>query len=551
MEALNKYSVMNQFCSKHNLSYIYLEIEQAQQENPLACSQCCLENREKQYISIQKIIESDSKKPVMNWPKGFTIQAYQFLDSPLQKDKKGELINKIMDFYQQLQQEILLELDQSKKQQIKQLEQYFLDFSEMRNFYYESFRLKQLKELMAYDDKLITQQYQRLLRELNNKNNNNKTIETCLQHLYISIERYRDIDQQIRFEYSNQAKQNIKQIIQGIQILPQMSQNSQQPQQQSQNMRFSQQNQQFQEIQLSLQSQIAQQNQILDQAQQSLIQSSQINQFSSQNNQNLFNNLQTIPFYPNIVAPSEIGVIFSQQIKEQMNQYNSTNLLRFKNEFSEEKLTKVIRESVNISNNQKLNYKSFLNKLQYMTQQVFDFNNLNNEQQLAQQIFFYINKNMHNEINQILLSNNSKLVEMWVPLIQLYQKSLSIYSGIQVINNQQQMNTILYRPALIPQYHFNQLIQVNNQICFTSFQTFVPSYLTAIQYIFHQKQSEENMNVIFKYKPEISQSSELRIIQINQVYITQPIIVYKIIDIKRSTINNKIFYQVQIQKNEY
>ncbi|EAR88550.2 hypothetical protein TTHERM_00185240 (macronuclear) [Tetrahymena thermophila SB210] len=556
MEALNKNSVMSQLCNKHNSNYIYLENEQTSQENPLACSQCYLENREKQYIIIQKVINSDNKKPVMNWPKGFTNQAYQFLDSQ-QKDKKVELKQKIIDFYQQLERQIQSELELSKQQQIKQLDEYFLDFSEMQNFYYEYFRLKQLKELMAYDDKLITQQYQRLLRQLNNQNNNNTTIETCLQYLYRSIEMYKDIDKQIIFEFEK-VQQDLKKAVQEIRILPQMSQHFQKPQLLSQNIGLSQYNQQLQEVQYFPQSQISnkiKQNEILKKAQQSQIEQNQINQSSYQNNQRLMNTSKTnklpIPFYPNIIAPSEIGIIFSQEIKDQMSQNNSINFLRFKNEFFQEKLTKLIIEPIDMSYNQKLNYSYFLNKLQNMSKDVFNIYNSNNEQQLAQQIVIYINKNLHNEINQILLSKNSKLVEKWVPLISLYQKSLCIYSDIQLKNNQQQTNKHLYRPALIPEYHFNQLIQINNNICFTSFQTFVSYSSIAIQYILNQKQSNENINVIFEYKPEINYSSAQRIIQINQEFITQPIIVYKIIDIKKFTLNNKIFYEVQIQKNEH
>ncbi|KAL4487869.1 hypothetical protein ABPG72_022729 [Tetrahymena utriculariae] len=536
MDAQNIDLITKQFCKTHNIDYSLLENQYIDKESPLACNICQEQNKNKQYMSIQQIKINGREKPIFNWPKGMSQQAYKFLDS-YNQGKIKDIRNQIIKFYDQLQQEIQKELDLSKKQQIQQLDEHFKQFSTITQFYYDSFKVEQLKNIVIYDEQKIIYQYKKLLNELNNRANN-PTIEDNLQTLHRYIESFQNVDNKIEFESSYKIQDNIKSIIKQIKFIPEIPEISPQ---------LPYQNQQLQALQNQ------HQNQNLQAFQQFQIYENQMQQSSTQNYQqqmtnSKINQQQTL-IYANIMAQSEIDFIFSQQIKNKMSN-NAINLLRFKSEFSKENMNKLIIESQYIYNNQNLNYQSFLNKLIQMFKNIFDSGILGDEQQLAEQIAIYFNKNLQTEINQILLSKNTNLIQKWIPLIQVYQKSLSLYSEFQLKNNQQQMDRPLFRPALIPQYHFNKLIKVNNPICFTSFQTFVSSQSLATQYIFHKNQNNQNVNVIFVYKPEINLSNALRPVQIDQEFITLPLIVYKIIDIKENRSNKNIQIEVFIQKNQ-
>ncbi|KAL4469476.1 hypothetical protein ABPG74_004729 [Tetrahymena malaccensis] len=262
--------------------------------------------------------------------------------------------------------------------------------------------------------------------------------------------------------------------------------------------------------------------------------------------QNSSINQKKIPSYASIMTPQDIDNISSQLIKDPMNFDNVPNLLRFKSEFSYENIQKLISESKDIYNDSKLNYTSFENKLNEMSKFIFDSDRLSNQQQLAQQAAIFLNKNLQIEINQILLSNNTKLIQRWIPLIQIYQKSLDLANDYQI--NSIYMYKYLFKPALIPLQNFQQLIKQNNLICFTSFQTFVSQQTLAIQYISQKNQNNQNVKVIFILMTQNIQPKSLRIKQIDQEFVTQPLITYQIADIQQCQLSNNIlYYEVLIQ----
>ncbi|KAL4461865.1 hypothetical protein ABPG73_000849 [Tetrahymena malaccensis] len=149
-------------CSIHptyNIQFALLKKNESNQA--FYCSLCILQQKidNKYLISIDNATRQASTEPIFNWPLGINQNIISYLQDCSSNNKKEQIKQKIEEYYEDLEQQIISQLKESKRQALNDLESSSALKSDLINIYNYEFKRNELKDLLNQNTKCIDDEY--------------------------------------------------------------------------------------------------------------------------------------------------------------------------------------------------------------------------------------------------------------------------------------------------------------------------------------------------------------------------------------------------------
>ncbi|KAL4432908.1 hypothetical protein ABPG74_014422 [Tetrahymena malaccensis] len=151
---------------KQNVQFALLKKKNSNQA--FYCSLCLLQNNiERKYlISIDDAINQPVTQPIFNWPLGINQNIYKYLQDCSTNNKKEQIKQKIEEYYEDLEQKIVSQLKESKKQALNDLEISPALNCDLINIYNYEFKRSELKDLLNSNTQYVDDEYWNLLNKI-------------------------------------------------------------------------------------------------------------------------------------------------------------------------------------------------------------------------------------------------------------------------------------------------------------------------------------------------------------------------------------------------
>ncbi|KAL4432907.1 hypothetical protein ABPG74_014421 [Tetrahymena malaccensis] len=207
-------------CSIHptyNIQFALLKKNESNQA--FYCSLCVLQQNidSKYLISTDNATNQAPTEPIFNWPLGINQNILSYLQDCSSNNKKEQIKQKIEEYYEDLEQQIMNQLKESKREALNDLESSIALKSDLINIYNYEFKRSELKDLLNQNTQCTNEEFwdfvnkvdeskDKVLRELEEKIKSISCIQNQLEKgtPYMIKQVFNQLTKQINFFGSSQ-----------------------------------------------------------------------------------------------------------------------------------------------------------------------------------------------------------------------------------------------------------------------------------------------------------------------------------------------------------
>ncbi|KAL4497850.1 hypothetical protein ABPG72_000605 [Tetrahymena utriculariae] len=250
-----------------------------------------------------------------------------------------------------------------------------------------------------------------------------------------------------------------------------------------------------------------------------------------------------------VIGITEFSALFKSNTKDKLMKMHVTPPNISLNNYNPKKFdfAKMFSEAKKVIQDYKINFQPDAMQFDQVLDEIKKIynNNENNEQKLASEIIYLYTLEkvpFYKLLNTSLNVLNENLLNVLMPLIELFQTALFIYDDSQSNESiQKGQPKKLFRGSSIPDENFDQLVKINEYICLPSFSSFTEDINIAKKFI-QMNNFSGTRECIFVYEHKMGSAQyDIRPKYISPVsffkgekeYLTYPCVVYKISGIKK------------------